>query len=192
MEKQFRNINYLKQGNERQRSAYQVLKKLRLFDILSDYNPILVGTIPIGIDIFNSDLDVICEVFEHDIFEEIIMNYYGNYDDFQIEREIVRGMEASFSSFRSNGFGIEIFGQAKPVFNQNGYRHMIVEKKLLDLGGKEIKDEIRKLKQEGVKTEPAFARYLRLKGDPYEEMLKLSLLSKKELFKIVKNVDSVK
>ena len=192
MEKQFRNINYLKQGNKRQRSAYQVLKKLRLFDVLSDYNPILVGTIPIGIDISNSDLDVICEVLEHDVFEEIIKNYYGNYDDFQIEREIVRGMEASFSSFRSNGFGIEIFGQTKPVFNQNGYRHMIVEKKLLDLGGKEIKDEIRKLKQEGVKTEPAFARYLRLKGDPYEEMLKLSLLSKKELFKIVKNVDSVK
>lgn len=192
MEKQFRDINYLKQGNERQRSAYQVLKKLRLFDVLSDYNPILVGTIPIGIDISNSDLDVICEVLEHDVFEEIIKNYYGNYDDFQIDREIVRGMVASFSSFRSNGFGIEIFGQTKPVFNQNGYRHMIVEKKLLDLGGKEIKDEIRKLKREGVKTEPAFARYLRLKGDPYEEMLRLSLLSKKELFKIVKNVDSVK
>ena len=62
---------------------------------------------------------------------------------------------------------------------------MIIEKKLLDLSGKEIKDEIRKLKREGMKTEPAFAKYFGLKGDPFEEMLKLSLLSKEELIKFV-------
>lgn len=186
MQNQFKNINYLKHGNKRQKLAFKVLKKLQLIDILSKYNPILVGTIPIDIDISNSDLDIICEVYEYDIFEKIIKNYYGKYDDFSINRQIFEGFEASFSSFRSNKFCIEIFGQPKPVFKQNGYRHMIIEKKLLDLSGKEIKDEIRKLKREGMKTEPAFAKYFGLKGDPFEEMLKLSLLSKEELIKFVK------
>lgn len=192
MQNQFENINYLKHGNKRQKLAFKVLNKLQLFDILSKYNPILVGTIPIDIDIFNSDLDIICEVYEYDNFENIIKNYYGNYDAFRVNRQVVGGVEASFSSFRSNKFCIEIFGQPKPVFEQNGYRHMIIEKKLLDLSGKEIKDEIRRLKREGIKTEPAFAKYFRLKGDPFEEMLKLSLLSKEELIKFVKkNSDNV-
>ena len=186
MQNQFKNINYLKHGNKIQKLAFKVLKKLQLIDILSKYNPILVGTIPIDINISNSDLDIICEVYEYDIFEKIIKNYYGKYDAFSINRQIVEGFEASISGFRSNKFCIEIFGQPKPVFKQNGYRHMIIEKKLLDLSGKEIKDEIRKLKREGMKTEPAFAKYFGLKGDPFKEMLKLSLLSKEELIKFVK------
>ncbi|MBU4226815.1 DUF4269 domain-containing protein [bacterium] len=34
------------------------------------------------------------------------------------------------SYFGYSNFLIKIFGQPKPVIEQNGYRHMIVEKKL--------------------------------------------------------------
>lgn len=195
MENQFRNINYLNQGNPRQKAAYELIKKLKLFKILNNYNPVLVGTIPIDIDIANSDLDIICEVYNHDIFEKIIIQFYKGYDIFNIDRQFVGGLETSFSSFRYDDFCIEIFGQAKPVFEQNGYQHMIIEKRLLDLGGKKLKEEIRKLKILGMKTEPAFASYFGLKGNPFEEMLDLSLLSEEELFKFVKsrinNIDKV-
>lgn len=186
MENQFSNINYLKQGNPRQKSAYNLLKKLRLFEILNDYNPILVGTIPIDIDIANSDLDIICEVHEHDVFEKTIIHSYKNNDVFYINRQLIGGLETSFSSFRCDDFCIEIFGQPKPVYKQNGYLHMIIEKRILDLGGKKLKEEIKELKSSGIKTEPAFAKYLGLKGDPFEEILRLSSLSEEELFRFLR------
>lgn len=187
MENQFRNINYLKQGHARQKSAYKLLKKLKIFEVLKNYNPILVGTIPIDIDIANSDLDIICEVYEPDDFEKIVIQFYKGYDTFHIDRQFIGGLETSFSSFRYDDLCIEIFGHPKPVFEQNGYRHMIIEKRILNIGGKRLKQEIKKLKILGMKTEPAFASYFGLKGDPFEEMLELSLLSEEELFKFVKS-----
>ncbi|RZL37072.1 MAG: DUF4269 domain-containing protein, partial [Pedobacter sp.] len=56
----FQDISYLKNGNERQKSAYQTLIKYQIFEKLSGFNPLLAGTIPIDIDIPESDLDIIC------------------------------------------------------------------------------------------------------------------------------------
>lgn len=47
----FTTIAYLKLGTPRQKRAYAVLKALRIFENLKQYNPILMGTIPIDIDI---------------------------------------------------------------------------------------------------------------------------------------------
>ncbi|MPT30493.1 MAG: DUF4269 domain-containing protein, partial [Chryseobacterium sp.] len=46
----FTTVNYLKEGNERQKRAYEVLVKHKIFEELSDYSPLLAGTIPIEID----------------------------------------------------------------------------------------------------------------------------------------------
>ncbi|RYG19529.1 MAG: DUF4269 domain-containing protein, partial [Chitinophagaceae bacterium] len=56
----FLKIDYLKDGNERQKSAYNTLVDYQIIEILADYNPILTGTIPINIDIDTSDLDIVC------------------------------------------------------------------------------------------------------------------------------------
>ena len=50
---------------------------------------------------------------------------------------------------------------------------MIIEHKILAAHDNDFKTEIIKLKQAGLKTEPAFARLLGLDGDPYEALLKL-------------------
>lgn len=50
----------MKTGNERQQLAYQTLIVHRVLEKLAEYSPILTGTIPINIDIENSDLDIIC------------------------------------------------------------------------------------------------------------------------------------
>ncbi|MEA5405931.1 hypothetical protein VB776_23535 [Arcicella sp. DC2W] len=47
----FDKIDYLKYGNEKQQKAFQILSNYAIFEILVTFNPILVGTIPIEIDI---------------------------------------------------------------------------------------------------------------------------------------------
>lgn len=67
---------------------------------------------------------------------------------------------------------MEIFGQPVPTKQQMGYRHLIAEHKLLMKHGETFRQKIIKLKKQGYKTEPAFAKALGLKGDPYLELLK--------------------
>src|SRR5689334_10748050 len=69
-------ISYLLKGNERQKAAYHALKKLRIFEDLAEYSPVLVGTIPIGIDIESSDLDILLEARDLQILEEKLETLY--------------------------------------------------------------------------------------------------------------------
>ena len=46
----------------RKRAAHAVLGELRIFEILAEFKPVLVGTVPLGIDLPASDLDIVCEV----------------------------------------------------------------------------------------------------------------------------------
>ena len=77
------------------------------------------------------------------------------------------------ASFRVAGFDIEIFGQDIPTQRQNAYRHMVLEHRLLRERGESFRQEIIRLKQQGYKTEPAFARLLGIEGDPYSGLLAL-------------------
>lgn len=76
---------------------------------------------------------------------------------------------------------IEFFGQNKPTTEQNGYLHMIIEDRMLSLYGKKFKEQIIQLKSTGMKTEPAFAKILRLEGDPYLRILELIKWTDEEL-----------
>lgn len=186
MESNWHDITYLKLGNERQKNTYSVLSELKIFKILREYNPTLVGTIPLEIDISESDLDIICEVYDLEEYEELVIKSFNKYDNFHIKRQTVKGLLTSLAYFGYSNFLIEIFGQPKPVIEQNGYRHMIVEKKLLEISGESARKQIIKLKKLGLKTEPVFAKYFNLNGDPFDELLKLSRLDKKELILFLK------
>lgn len=52
----------LQTGTHSQQLAYRLLTELDLMNALKHYSPVLCGTIPLGIDIPSSDLDVICDV----------------------------------------------------------------------------------------------------------------------------------
>lgn len=171
----FTNIEYLKTGNERQQKAYLQLVELGIFDKLSAYKPILTGTIPIGIDIPESDLDIICECSNHQKFAETLKKFYSNKNDFEIRTKNRNGLILTIATFQSGEFEIEIFGQDCPTYKQNAYKHMIVEHKILSAKGDEFKMEIIRLKRKGLKTEPAFAKLLGLDGNPYEELLKVEI-----------------
>jgi len=75
-------------------------------------------------------------------------------------------------NFEFGGFEFECFGQPVPVERQYAYRHMLAEHDLLVRYPK-MRNEVIRLKEQGIKTEPAFARLLQLDGDPYEALLGL-------------------
>ena len=168
----FTHIAYLKYGNRRQQSAYEELTGLSIFEHLRDYNPILTGTIPIGIDLPESDLDIICQCSDHVALAETLKVWYGNKSNFKMQTTGQNELLATVATFQSGDFKIEIFGQDCPSVNQRAYRHMLIEHKILNSEDDTFRTEIMRLKGAGLKTEPAFARVLGLQGDPYEALLK--------------------
>ena len=167
----FSTIEYLKTGNPRQIRAFEVLTQNKVLVNITKFTPVLAGTIPINIDIENSDLDIIC-YWENKIdFKEKLKAVFGKENAFSLRETKIHEQESVIVNFRIEEFEIEIFGQNIPVYNQNAYRHMLIEYKILQLKGEKFRQEIIRLKQNGYKTEPAFGVLLGLKNDPYQELL---------------------
>lgn len=166
----FENINYLQYGNPVQQRAYTVLTKHRIIDRLSVFNPVLTGTVPIEINIASSDLDISCYWQDKDIFVQALSQFSG-YSEFHIEFKIIGHHETVIASFKADEFPIEIFGQNRPVQEQYAYRHMLIEHQILEWKGEDFKQQIILLKQQGLKTEPAFCQLLGLSGNPYKALL---------------------
>lgn len=167
----FTNISYLKTGNQKQQLAFEVLTKYKILESLSDFDPILVGTIPINLDIENSDLDVICYWTNKSHFIEQIKSLFEKETNFNIKEIVIDNQNSVVVNFNIDVFEIEIFGQNIPTKHQNGYKHMIIEDKILRYRDENFRLEIIKLKEKGLKTEPAFGLLLGLKGNIYKELL---------------------
>ena len=167
----FLNPDYLKNGSRRQRDAFECLTKLNIFNDLKEFAPTLVGTIPIGIDIPDSDLDIVCYCSNHLHFSQKLSNLYSSLDNTEITHKAVRGIKSTICRFEFMSFRIEIFGQSIPVSQQYGYRHMVIEHEILVEKGPLFREEVIRLKRAGFKTEPAFAKLLDLEGDPYQALL---------------------
>jgi len=167
-------IGYLATGTKRQQAAYRLLKDSQLLENLARYNPVFIGTIPINVETATSDIDVACEVYDSDRLALDLQ---------RLDKEIVivRRDPIIIGRIAWAGIEVEIYGENKPVDEQNGFRHMIIEARLLDVGGDVMRKKIRQLKAEGVKTEPAFTTFLGIEGNAYLELLKLEASSKEEL-----------
>lgn len=168
----FDNIEYLQHGNKRQRQAYSTLANIQILSKLKRFDPILVGTIPININIENSDLDIICCFADKQEFQKSITDNFSNEKNFTIREQPNLDSFAIVANFFLDSFEIEIFGQSIPTKQQFAYRHLIVEHNLLNKHGEKFRQQIIELKRQGQKTEPAFALVLGLTGNPYTELLK--------------------
>lgn len=166
----FTKLDYLKIGNEKQKRAYEILTKYKIFEVLDYYSPILAGTIPIEIDVEGSDLDIICKVEDKIEFEKFLIEKFKDFN-LKIKKSNINNEESLVCNFELEEFPIEIFAQNKPTIEQNAYRHMIAEYKILQEKGEEFKEKIIDLKKKGIKTEPAFGMLLGLEN-PYEDLLK--------------------
>lgn len=171
----FKNISYLKTGNLRQQAAFHMLTKHGVLDNLAEFDPILVGTIPINIDIENSDLDIVCYWKNKSDFIQKIKSQFEKESNFTIQEIVIDNQESVLANFFIDAFEIEIFGQNIPTELQNGYRHMLVEHQILSSKDENFRLEVIKLKERGVKTEPAFGLLLGLNGNVYQELLDFKL-----------------
>lgn len=167
----FDTIEYLQEGTQRQREAYRVLTEHQVLSKLELFAPILVGTIPINIDIDTSDLDIICHWTHNQLFTTVVIDAFGGEKGFSLRKSFVSEHEVVVANFEIGGFEIEIFGQNMPTKQQMAYRHMLIEYQLLTERGEMFRQEVIALKQKGHKTEPAFGILLGLQGNPYVELL---------------------
>jgi hypothetical protein len=174
-------ISYLLYGNETQKKAYHTLNLLNIMKHLKKYHPTLTGTIPIRLNIQNSDLDIICEVKDFKLFEKILTKHFGHHKGFVVNRYDINQIPSLVSNFDYNQFPIEVFAQPIKVTEQNAYRHLIAEYNLLTIGGEPARKRIISLKENGMKTEPAFALYFGIDGDPYHMLRELSYMNPEEL-----------
>lgn len=170
--KKFYSLDYLSTGTMKQRAAYKLIRKYRLWKILHPFSPLLAGTIPLDIDIETSDLDILCCSQD---FAAITYEVFSHLTSAQIQ--VIHSQDRLVIRFELGAFPIEIYTEKQASEMQNGFVHMLVEARLLHLGGEALKQEIRTLKQEGYNTEHAFTHALNLKGDPFKVLYDLSQAS---------------
>ncbi|MBC6608106.1 DUF4269 domain-containing protein [Hymenobacter sp. BT188] len=179
----WKDLYYLQTGTPRQQLAYATLQKLGVLTTLRHFDPVLAGTIPLDIDIAGSDLDVLCAVAPAEVssFAELLRSHYAHLPEFALAQKIINHRASVVCRFRYQEFEVEIFGQDCPTEAQHAFRHMVVEDVVLQAGGEAWRRAVRQLKEKGLKTEPAFATLLQLRGDPYEGLLTLEGKSIEEI-----------
>ncbi|MDQ7027968.1 MAG: DUF4269 domain-containing protein [Anaerolineae bacterium] len=178
----WRNINYLLNGTERQQAAYRAMRYVGIGRILADFDPLLVGTIPLDIDIESSDLDILLEIPDRFQFAQVLFPHFAHYTNFRYRNITMAESTAWVVNFFAHGFEFELFAQQKPTSEQVAYHHMVIEHRLLEIGGQALRQAIRELKRQGLKTEPAFAHYLGIQNaDPYAALLILLELDNEAL-----------
>jgi len=171
----FRNIAYLQQGTIRQRAAHETLTALGIMKTLVDYDARLAGTIPLDVDVLNSDLDILCQVDEARMaaFAALLRQEYGHLLGFALARKQRYGHPVVVCDFIFRDFPVQVYGSPTPVDAQRAWVHMLAEARLLAQGGAGVRNAVRALKLAGMKTEPAFAQVFGLSGDAYEALYEL-------------------
>jgi hypothetical protein len=150
----------------------EVIHRTGVMRALAEFDPHLAGTLPLGLDLSTSDLDVLCHAPKPDLFAIALWVAFGNEANFSL-RQRIDADRPVIASFTVHGWLFQVFGQVKPVVEQAGWRHFLVERRLLKLGGPPFRAAVMRERSLGMKTEPAFAAALRLKNDPCLALLDL-------------------
>ncbi|MEI1279560.1 DUF4269 domain-containing protein [Leptospira venezuelensis] len=145
-----------------------LLKDHKVLEILSEFSPEFVGSIPIGVDLPHSDIDIICEL-KPSLLK--VLELFSSYPNYQITEKLLGNIPSLLCRFRIGSEKVEIVAQNLLPKKQISYLHMIIEEKILKEKGETFKLSVLEKKKEGKNTESAFAELLGLKGDPYSSLL---------------------
>jgi hypothetical protein len=148
------------------RRALREIRHLQLAEVLADFSPVVVSTLLCGLHGPGSDLDVACRVADPDAFEAVVRGAYGRRSGYSVRAGRGDGPDIVVS-FLGPSLPVEVFGEDRPVEEQQAVRHFLVWSRLAELGGPDFRRRVRDLRAQGVKTEPAIARVLALPGDPF-------------------------
>lgn len=157
----------------------EAIHNVRALDHLAAFDPRVVGTPPLRLDMPGSDIDIICHAPDTAVFTATLSHAFGHFADFTVAPS--PKVDAIIARFSAHGWPFEIFGQSVPVAQQHGWRHYRIEHRLLELAGSAAHAAVMAFRRQGMKTEPAFAAWLDLEGDPYAALLDLETLDDAEL-----------
>ncbi|PJZ76366.1 DUF4269 domain-containing protein [Leptospira neocaledonica] len=145
-----------------------LLKEHQIFQILSEFSPEFVGSIPIGVELPQSDIDIICEL-KPSLLK--VLDSFSSYPGFQLSEKVLSKVPSIICRFRLGSEKVEIVAQDLPPKKQIAYLHMIIEEKILKEKGDNFRLSVLEKKKSGKNTEEAFAELLGLEGDPYFSLL---------------------
>jgi hypothetical protein len=152
------------------RVPYQAaVQRLDIMRILAAFDPHVVGTLPLGVDRPDSDIDIVCHAKDPEAIIDVIWQHFCALEGFTLYQWSANGRPL-IARFEAEGWPFEVFAGTDPVYEQPGWQHFAVEKRLLDIGGPVFRTAIAALRMDGVKTEPAFAMALGLSGNPYRHV----------------------
>jgi hypothetical protein len=151
-----------------------------VLEILRAFDPRVVGTLPLGLSVPGSDVDIVCHVSEPTAFAEAIWQHYRYCDGFALYQWLAQGRPL-VARFAWGGWPFEVFGDSRPVDQQPGWVHFEIERRLLALDDGQLRNAVARQRLQGIKTEPAFASMLGISGDPYRGMLDLADETEDEL-----------
>ncbi len=147
----------------------EALDRTGLIDALAAFDARVAGTFPLGLAVAGSDIDLLCHAPDAERLARVLWETCSHYPHFAMwqwcteDRPVV-------AAFSLGDMPFEIFGQARPVEQQLGWRHFDVERRLLGLGGTAFRATIMDARRTGLKTEPAFASVLGLGGNAHEAL----------------------
>ena len=171
----------LRSGTEKVRHAEKAIYDCRIMQKLERYVPTVVSTILVSLDTDNSDIDIICSYSSSSAFFKDLKLLMSNYFNGICQQKD----NCVLAQFQYAGFLFEIFGTNQKIESQLAFRHYQVMKRLSQVGGTNFQNAVRAIKKTGIKTEPAIASVLKLKGDPYESVLSLEKLEDIELTRLL-------
>lgn len=171
---------------EHNTKVFSAIEKLGVLSEFRSNNPIVSGTFPLGLNIATSDVDILMECTDLNQFKNILITRYSLEKNFAIKKLAAGGEPSIVAEFLYGDVKFEIFAQNMHPVLQSSNRHFLVEERLLKLGKEPLRNKVLALKNEGIKTEPAFAKVLKITGDPYHGLDQLRLLSELELTKLIK------
>ncbi|WP_375779471.1 DUF4269 domain-containing protein [Bradyrhizobium sp. ma5] len=151
-----------------------------VMELLRPFDPHIVGTLPLGLAVSGSDVDIVCHALDPNAFADIVWSHYQSADDFVLYRW-TSGTRPAIARFVWDGWPFELFGDQLPVRQQRGWIHFEVERRLLALDDGRLRRAVSELRADGLKTEPAFAAALGIPGDPYLGLLELAAETDAEL-----------
>ncbi|TGK81587.1 DUF4269 domain-containing protein [Leptospira noumeaensis] len=167
----FLGTDYLQFGNSKQQALAKDLEEWKILKSLHGFKPTLVGTIPLDIDTDSSDVDILVKFNIPAHLQKICYAKFRNLPNYSFSEKTVALRVTLICRFETKNFHYEIFGQSVEPTEQFGWIHMMVENRFLTLADPTFREEIRNLKKQGIKTEPAFCQILDLKGDPYKTLV---------------------
>lgn len=158
----------------------EALRGSGVLDLLAGFDPRIAGTLPLGVSLPGSDIDILCHAPEPNDVADCLSEARERLPGLVLRRWISGGRPL-VAAFGIDHWPVEVFASPVEVDRQAGWRHFVVERRLLELGGEALRQRVLGLRRAGARTEPAFAAVFGLQGDPYAELHRLSLVPEVEL-----------